>query len=71
MEEIRNNGPIVGGLQYYTSFDEYSGGIITKKFGKRRHGYYYAKVLGWGVEDGKPFWLCLAWFGQEWGIYSF
>jgi hypothetical protein len=49
MDEVRLNGPIVGGLQYYSSIKSYNGGIMNEKFGDRINGYYYVKLLGWGV----------------------
>jgi hypothetical protein len=62
------NGPVVSEFELYEDFLNYSGGIYQHKTGKR-HGYYYAKILGWGIESGTKtlFWRAAASFGKNWG----
>lgn len=66
MDEIMKNGPVVAELKLYEDFYNYSGGIYQHKDGKL-HGYYYAKILGWGTENKTDYWLAAASFGANWG----
>jgi cathepsin B len=67
MEEIMKNGPVVAEFRLYTDFYNYTGGIYVQTQGYR-HGYYHAKILGWGTNDkGQSFWRATASFGKKWG----
>lgn len=69
IDELRRNGPIVSGIQQYSSLINYSGGVMNGKYGIRTKGYYYVKIVGYGVEGKKPYWLAIGFFGQEWGLF--
>jgi cathepsin B len=66
MEEIINNGPVVAEFLLYEDFYNYSGGIYQHKNGNL-HGYYYAKIVGWGTENNVGYWKAAASFGSNWG----
>jgi hypothetical protein len=68
MNEIMINGPVVAEFQLFDDFLTYKGGIYQHKQGKS-HGYYYAKILGWGIDTRTqvPFWKAAASFGKNWG----
>jgi hypothetical protein len=66
MDEIMANGSVVAEFELYEDFFTYSGGIYQHKEGKS-HGYYYAKILGWGTDGGINFWRAAASFGKNWG----
>jgi cathepsin B len=66
MDEIMKNGPVVAEFQLFDDFFDYSNGIYNHKNGKL-HGYYYAKILGWGNDDGVDYWWAAASFGSNWG----
>jgi hypothetical protein len=67
MTEIMANGPVVAEFKLYDDLLNYTGGIYQHKTGKL-HGYYYAKILGWGTdENGLSFWRAAASFGSNRG----
>jgi hypothetical protein len=68
MDEIMKNGPVIAQFEFYEDFYNYSGGVYQHKTGKL-HGYYYAKILGWGqTNEGQSFWKAAASFGSSnWG----
>jgi hypothetical protein len=67
MDEIMKNGPAVAEFELYDDFLSYKGGIYQYKLGKKL-GYYYAKILGWDINDVRmPFWKAAASFGNNWG----
>jgi cathepsin B len=69
MDEIMKNGPVIAEFKLYEDFYNYSGGVYEYKEGKL-HGYYYAKILGWGTDEssGLSYWKAAASFGSSiWG----
>jgi hypothetical protein len=68
MDEIIKNGPAVSQFRLYDDFYNYTGGVYQHKSGKL-NGYYYAKILGWGIDTRTqvPFWKAAASFGSNWG----
>lgn len=72
MNEIMRNGPLVAEFELYDDFLNYTGGVYQHKTGKI-HGYYYAKIIGWGKDKtGLSFWRAATSFGKNWGkIYFF
>jgi cathepsin B len=66
MDEIMTNGPVISEFRLYEDFYNYSGGIYQYKEGKLL-GYYYAKILAWGEDEGVKFWSAAASFGSNWG----
>lgn len=67
MDEIMTNGPVITEFELYEDFFNYSSGVYQHKTGKL-YGYYYAKIIGWGVtDDTVSFWRAAASFGKNWG----
>jgi hypothetical protein len=72
MDEIMKNGPVVAEFELYENFINYTGGVYREAKGKAL-GYYYAKVIGWGIDNkSEPgielrFWRAAASFGKNWG----
>jgi hypothetical protein len=66
MDEIMKNGPVIAEFELYEDFLNYSGGIYQHKEGKL-HGYYYAKIVGWGQNGEELYWKAVASFGSNWG----
>jgi cathepsin B len=68
MDEIMKNGSVIAEFRIYEDFYNYTGGVYQHKSGKLL-GYYYAKILGWGVESetNTSFWRAVASFGKNWG----
>ena len=55
--EIHTNGPVEGGFFVYEDFMNYKSGVYVHKKG-RGLGGHAIKIIGWGVEQGLPYWLC-------------
>ncbi|XP_071522090.1 cathepsin B isoform X2 [Panulirus ornatus] len=64
--EIMTNGPVEGAFTVYVDFLHYKSGVY-----KHRHGLplggHAIRVLGWGEEDGTPYWLCANSWNSDWG----
>eukprot|EP00826_Nyctotherus_ovalis_P040511 TRINITY_DN4003_c0_g1_i2.p1 TRINITY_DN4003_c0_g1~~TRINITY_DN4003_c0_g1_i2.p1 ORF type:complete len:372 (+),score=108.88 TRINITY_DN4003_c0_g1_i2:215-1330(+) len=68
--EIYNNGPIEAVFDVYEDLAHYGGGVYYNSTAKFL-GIHAVTVLGWGVEDGKDYWLCKNSWGDTWGASSF
>jgi hypothetical protein len=66
MEEIYQNGPIVGTFTVYEDFTAYKSGIYHHVSGSSLGGHA-VRVIGWGVEDGVKFWLISNSWNTQWG----
>lgn len=67
MKEIMANGPLVAEFILYEDFLSYSSGIYEHVTGNEI-GYYYAKILGWGLDlEKEAYWIGAASFGSNWG----
>jgi cathepsin B len=66
MKEIQTRGPVTCGFTVYSCFMSYSGGVYTRQSNEVLGGHA-VKVIGWGTENGVPYWLvCNSW-GTNWG----
>ncbi|XP_008196467.2 cathepsin B-like cysteine proteinase 4 isoform X2 [Tribolium castaneum] len=64
--EILTNGPV---MAYYNVFEDFAchkSGVYYYKSGKFV-GRHSVKVIGWGTEEGIPYWLIANSWGSEWG----
>jgi len=64
--EIWKNGPVQASFIVYEDFLRYESGVYEHKAGDEVR-MQSVKILGWGVEDGAPYWLCANSWGQDWG----
>ncbi|XP_038207280.1 gut-specific cysteine proteinase-like [Zerene cesonia] len=64
--DIFLNGPLLAIFKVYEDFKDYSSGIYEHTHGKFV-GYHSVKVMGYGEEDGTPYWLAVNSWGREWG----
>lgn len=69
-KEIYNNGPIEAVFDVYDDLAYYARGVYYKT-SEKLLGIHAVTVLGWGVEDGKDYWLCKNSWGDTWGAESF
>ena len=62
-------GPITMGFMIYEDFlTEYDGKTVyVPRPGLVRLGGHAVKVVGWGAEEGVPYWLCQNSWGVSWG----
>ncbi|XP_074595650.1 cathepsin B-like cysteine proteinase 3 [Brevipalpus obovatus] len=68
--EILWNGPVQAGFDVYADFLSYKSGVY-KVESKDKIGYHSAKLIGWGTEDGVPYWLAANSWGTSWGDGGF
>ncbi|KAJ3662920.1 hypothetical protein Zmor_007235 [Zophobas morio] len=64
--EIMTNGPIASSFKVYEDFFLYESGVYQQVTGRyfRREA---AKLIGWGVENGVPYWLAVNSWNENWG----
>ena len=70
MKEIYENGPIEGAFHVYEDFVTYRSGIYQHVTGEYLGGHAI-KIIGWGVENGVKYWLCVNSWNDEWGDKGF
>lgn len=64
------NGPIEVSFTVYADFEAYKSGVYEHKTGSELGGHA-VKMLGWGVEDGTPYWLVANSWNESWGDHGF
>jgi cathepsin B len=67
MDTILQNGPISVGFTVYIDFQFYHSGVYHHIIPIPEGGHAVI-MSGWGVEDGKKYWLCQNSWGEFWGI---
>lgn len=68
--EIMTNGPVQADYTVYTDFFSYKSGVYQHTFGKPK-GAHAIKILGWGTEGRKPYWLVANSWNTDWGDKGF
>ena len=68
--EIMTNGPVEGAFSVYADFPNYKSGVYQHVSGALLGGHAI-KVLGWGVENGTPYWLVANSWNPTWGDKGF
>lgn len=66
MQEIMTNGPVEAAFTVYVDFLHYKSGVYQHRHGLPLGGHAI-RVLGWGEEDGTPYWLCANSWNTDWG----
>ena len=69
-EEIQVRGPVEATIIMYEDFLLYKEGIYRHLMGKGLIGHA-VKIIGWGTENGVPYWLCANSWGRKWGEVGF
>lgn len=77
MEEIQrevfHHGPVVVHLELHEDLMTYRSGIYYHRYGNKL-GLHLVKILGWGEENGVPYWLAVnSWSESEFleGVLGF
>lgn len=65
-EAIMTKGPISAGFTVYLDFEFYSSGVYQHKIPIVMGGHAIL-IIGWGVDNGTPYWLCQNSWGSSWG----
>ncbi|KAL4473731.1 hypothetical protein ABPG74_022595 [Tetrahymena malaccensis] len=66
MAEIYKNGPIEVALTVYEDFLTYKTGVYQHVTGDELGGHA-VKMVGWGVENGTPYWTIVNSWNESWG----
>lgn len=68
--ELMTNGPLEVAFDVYQDFFSYKSGVYTHKSGGLAGGHA-VKLVGWGEENGVPYWIVANSWGTEWGMKGF
>jgi len=65
-KEIMEKGTVSVAFTVYEDFEAYTSGVYQHKTGKSLGGHAI-KMIGWGVDNGTPFWTCTNSWNESWG----
>ncbi|XP_001945899.1 cathepsin B-like cysteine proteinase 3 [Acyrthosiphon pisum] len=66
-KEVQTYGPVVVRFMVCDDFFLYKSGVYAKSDKAKGIRTQYAKLIGWGVENGVDYWLVINSWGHEWG----
>ena len=64
--DILKNGPVEASFYVYADFATYKSGVY-QAHSSQEMGGHAVKILGWGEENGTPYWLAANSWNDEWG----
>jgi cathepsin B len=64
--EIMTHGTVTAAFTVYEDFETYSSGVYQHMTGDALGGHAI-KIIGWGVENGQDYWLCVNSWNKYWG----
>ncbi|XP_048830738.1 cathepsin B-like [Brienomyrus brachyistius] len=70
MTELYKNGPVEGAFFVFDDFLLYKSGVYQHVSGTEVGGHA-VKILGWGTENGTPYWLAANSWNTDWGDNGF
>jgi C1A family cysteine protease len=66
MDTLVQYGPLSCGFIVYSDFMNYKSGVYQHKSGYQQGGHAVL-MIGWGTENGIPYWICQNSWGPAWG----
>jgi len=66
-KEIMTNGPVEVAFYVFSDFMFYHSGVYVQTEGASFVGGHGVKILGWGVDNGIPYWLVANSWSPSWG----
>uniref|UniRef100_A0A8C9SB50 Cathepsin B n=2 Tax=Scleropages formosus TaxID=113540 RepID=A0A8C9SB50_SCLFO len=70
MTELYKNGPVEAAFYVHSDFISYKSGVYQHVRGMVLGGHA-VKILGWGTENGTPYWLAANSWNTDWGDNGF
>lgn len=64
------HGPVEAAFTVYNDFLTYKSGVYRHTSGAALGGHAI-KIVGWGVENGTPYWLVANSWNEDWGDKGF
>ncbi|KAM3178597.1 hypothetical protein ACTXT7_002224 [Hymenolepis weldensis] len=64
--ELFTHGPVEADFEVYADFPSYKSGVYQHVSGGLLGGHAI-KIMGWGEENGVPYWLCANSWNTDWG----
>ena len=68
--EIYKNGPVEADFTVYSDFPNYKSGVYQRHSDEPLGGHA-VRILGWGTENGAPYWLVANSWDNDWGDQGF
>lgn len=68
--ELQSHGPFELTFNVYSDFMNYQSGVYQHQSGDLEGGHAVL-LVGWGTEDGTPYWLIQNSWGTDWGLDGF
>jgi cathepsin B len=65
-KELMEKGSVTVAMTVYEDFEAYSSGVYQHTTGKNLGGHAI-KMIGWGVDNGTPYWICVNSWNESWG----
>ena len=65
-KEVMTHGPVEVAFEVYEDFLNYDGGVYVHTGGKLGGGHA-VKLIGWGIDQGMPYWLVVNSWNTDWG----
>jgi cathepsin B len=65
-KDISTYGTVTAAFTVYEDFYSYSSGVYEHMSGDALGGHAI-KMIGWGVEEGVDYWLCINSWNETWG----
>ncbi|KAL8562130.1 hypothetical protein ACOMHN_041965 [Nucella lapillus] len=69
-QEVYFHGPVETTIDVYTDFFGYKSGVYQYNWGTLM-GIVSVRILGWGVENGTPYWLAANNWNSGWGDHGY
>ncbi|KYQ88584.1 hypothetical protein DLAC_11318 [Tieghemostelium lacteum] len=69
--DIMKNGPVIATFTLYQQFKDYDGGVFSLSGSPEALEGHAARVIGWGVDNGVPYWTAANSWGSGWGEHGF
>lgn len=70
MQEIFTRGPVTVSMTVYRDFMTYKSGVYVYTSGTLLGGHAI-KMIGWGIQNGVKYWLCVNSWNKYWGEKGF